>query len=174
MTALRRGIRDLVAEAERQVRALPVADPDNHHLFVSLGCAAENVSLAALAAGRPTEVSFAGTGSGKVEIALGRLPVTNCEAFDLDRSGIVTIDELSAGVASSLVACDVTSSRTPGTRRDGRCASRAPSSDSRPSGGASRGMDAACEPPRMGSRRVAGACAGCWPFTEPESLKCSP
>ncbi|WP_240002326.1 Acg family FMN-binding oxidoreductase [Oleisolibacter albus] len=33
-------------------RATPVVDPDNHHLFVSLGCAAENLLIAATAAGR--------------------------------------------------------------------------------------------------------------------------
>lgn len=32
-------------------RATPVVDPDNHHLFVSLGCAAENLRIAATAAG---------------------------------------------------------------------------------------------------------------------------
>lgn len=34
-------------------RATPVVDPDNHHLFVSLGCAAENLLIAATATGRP-------------------------------------------------------------------------------------------------------------------------
>ncbi|MFN7177487.1 MAG: Tat pathway signal protein, partial [Thermaurantiacus sp.] len=33
-------------------RALPVADADHHHLYASLGCAAENLMLAAGAAGR--------------------------------------------------------------------------------------------------------------------------
>jgi len=33
-------------------RATPVVDPDNHHLFVSLGCAAENLLIAAAATGR--------------------------------------------------------------------------------------------------------------------------
>lgn len=36
-------------------RATPVVDPDDHHLFVSLGCAAENLSIASAAAGRPGE-----------------------------------------------------------------------------------------------------------------------
>jgi nitroreductase len=34
-------------------RATPVVDPDDHHLFVSLGCAAENLLIAATATGRP-------------------------------------------------------------------------------------------------------------------------
>jgi len=34
-------------------RRTPVVDPDDHHLFVSLGCAAENLLLAGAAHGRP-------------------------------------------------------------------------------------------------------------------------
>ncbi len=39
-------------------RATPVVDPDNHHLFVSLGCAAENLLIAAASRGMPGEVAF--------------------------------------------------------------------------------------------------------------------
>jgi hypothetical protein len=39
-------------------RRCPVVDPDDHHLFVSLGCAAENLIQAALAAGLEGHVSF--------------------------------------------------------------------------------------------------------------------
>jgi nitroreductase len=49
-------------------RALPVADPDHHHLHASLGCAAENLMLAA---GRAAALAFAPSGEGRVEIALG-------------------------------------------------------------------------------------------------------
>lgn len=37
-------------------RRTPVVDPDDHHLFVSLGCAAENLLIAAGASGRPGEL----------------------------------------------------------------------------------------------------------------------
>ncbi|MEZ5486616.1 MAG: hypothetical protein R3E75_03120 [Steroidobacteraceae bacterium] len=37
-------------------RATPIVDPDDHHLFVSLGCAAENLRIAAAASGRPGAV----------------------------------------------------------------------------------------------------------------------
>lgn len=37
-------------------RATPVVDPDNHHLCVSLGCAAENLLIAASATGRPGQL----------------------------------------------------------------------------------------------------------------------
>ncbi len=53
-------------------RRTPVVDPDDHHLFVSLGAAAENLALAAAARGRPGEVSFDPSGSGAVHVTLGR------------------------------------------------------------------------------------------------------
>lgn len=39
-------------------RRCPVVDPDDHHLFVSLGCAVENLVLAAAAHGLHAETSF--------------------------------------------------------------------------------------------------------------------
>jgi hypothetical protein len=39
-------------------RRCPVVDPDDHHLFVSLGCATENLVIAALANGLRANVSF--------------------------------------------------------------------------------------------------------------------
>jgi hypothetical protein len=39
-------------------RRCPAVDPDDHHLFVSLGCAAENLAQAALAHGLMAEASF--------------------------------------------------------------------------------------------------------------------
>mgnify|MGYP001827197668 CR=1 FL=1 len=52
-------------------RATPAADPDHHHLYASLGCAAENLSLAAMAAGSKMSVSFNPDGEGAVEIKPG-------------------------------------------------------------------------------------------------------
>lgn len=37
-------------------RRTPAVDPDDHHFFVSLGCAAENLAIAAHATGRPGEL----------------------------------------------------------------------------------------------------------------------
>ena len=45
-------------------RQTPVVDPDNHHLFASLGCAAENLSLAALAAGAQSTIAFVSADAG--------------------------------------------------------------------------------------------------------------
>ncbi|MBA3910939.1 MAG: Tat pathway signal protein [Rhodobacter sp.] len=52
-------------------RRTAVVDPDDHHLFVSLGCAAENLVIAGAALGRGSEVAV-GTSGGvtQIEIAL--------------------------------------------------------------------------------------------------------
>ena len=39
-------------------RCTPVVDPDEHHLWVSLGCATENLALAAAALGKHADVAF--------------------------------------------------------------------------------------------------------------------
>jgi len=51
-------------------RATPVVDPDNHHLFASLGCAAENLSLAASASGRSSTIDVLAD-EDEVRISLG-------------------------------------------------------------------------------------------------------
>lgn len=50
-------------------RRTPVVDPDDHHLFVSLGCAAENLALAAAAAGRRGTLAFDASGPGAIVFA---------------------------------------------------------------------------------------------------------
>jgi hypothetical protein len=46
-----------------QTRRTSVLDPDDHHLFVSLGCAMENLAIAARASGRPGEVEIGSDGT---------------------------------------------------------------------------------------------------------------
>jgi nitroreductase len=53
-------------------RRTPVVDPDDHHLFVSLGCAAENLVIAATATGRPGALDSAPDGSVHYRFATGR------------------------------------------------------------------------------------------------------
>ncbi|SDA10450.1 nitroreductase family protein [Sphingomonas sp. NFR15] len=55
-------------------RRTPAVDPDDHHLFVSLGCALENLVLAAAARGRGGAVwsDLAGSGQILLEFAPGR------------------------------------------------------------------------------------------------------
>lgn len=45
-------------------RRTPVVDPDDHHLFVSLGCAATNLAIAASASGRRGESEILPDGAG--------------------------------------------------------------------------------------------------------------
>ena len=63
-------------------RRTPVVDPDDHHLFVSLGCAAENLALAAGARGRPGELSFNPANDGSVVFAFGGGPTAGSALFD--------------------------------------------------------------------------------------------
>ncbi len=52
-------------------RRTPVVDPDDHHVFVSLGCAAENLALAAGVAGGAGEITFDPSGDGAVRFDFG-------------------------------------------------------------------------------------------------------
>lgn len=51
-------------------RRTEVVDPDDHHLYVSLGCAAENLIVAAKAFGRPSEVRIQGDAESTIDIVL--------------------------------------------------------------------------------------------------------
>lgn len=50
-------------------RRTPAVDPDDHHLFVSLGCAAENLSVASHARAGPGELRFNQVNGGEVTFA---------------------------------------------------------------------------------------------------------
>ena len=60
-------------------RATPVVDPDNHHLYASLGCAAENLGLAASAAGRTSAIDFV---ADDVRVSLGGNGAASDPLFD--------------------------------------------------------------------------------------------
>lgn len=62
-------------------RRTPVVDPDDHHIFVSLGCAAENLSLAAAARGQPGAVRF-NPASGSVTFDFKPGPAEQSALFD--------------------------------------------------------------------------------------------
>ena len=53
-------------------RRTPVVDPDDHHLFTSLGCASENLLIAAAASGRSGDYAFDPVGGGSIRIDLAR------------------------------------------------------------------------------------------------------
>ncbi len=57
-------------------RATPVVDPDNHHLYVSLGAAVENIVQAAPLLGLAAEVHVDPEGDGRIVVALGSVGPT--------------------------------------------------------------------------------------------------
>jgi nitroreductase len=63
-------------------RRLAAVDPDNHHLYASLGCAAENLSIAAAARGKAGELSFAPEKDGIVSLGFGKGPAPASDLFD--------------------------------------------------------------------------------------------
>jgi hypothetical protein len=97
-------------------RALPVADADNHHLYASLGCAAENLMLAARAAGRSAALNVDPAGEGRVEIALGRadgardplfavIPERQCTRSDYDGHAVGAADRALLEAAARVEGC---------------------------------------------------------------------
>ena len=52
-------------------RRTPVVDPDDHHLWISLGCAAETLAIAAHQLGRGGELIFGGPGSNRLSYMFG-------------------------------------------------------------------------------------------------------
>ncbi|MEO8722491.1 MAG: Tat pathway signal protein [Sphingobium sp.] len=63
-------------------RRTPVVDPDDHHLFVSLGCAAENLSLASAERSRPGTVRFEPTDGSAITFEFGTGPAVRSVLFD--------------------------------------------------------------------------------------------
>jgi hypothetical protein len=63
-------------------RRCPVVDPDDHHLFVSLGCAAENLLQAAPALGLRGVARFRAAAGGSVAVALDAGPVERSALFE--------------------------------------------------------------------------------------------
>ena len=63
-------------------RRTPVVDPDDHHIFVSLGAAAENLALACAARGRAGEISFNSAGDGAAMFTFGGGPAPEVALFD--------------------------------------------------------------------------------------------
>ena len=62
-------------------RRCPAVDPDDHHLFVSLGCATENLVQAAAASGLHGDVRFDPSGGGSIQIALTPMRPTASALF---------------------------------------------------------------------------------------------
>jgi hypothetical protein len=63
-------------------RRCPVVDPDDHHLFVSLGCAAENLLQASRTLGWTGEPLPAGGADESLAITLQRCPAVQSQMFE--------------------------------------------------------------------------------------------
>ncbi|MDZ7843037.1 MAG: Tat pathway signal protein [Gammaproteobacteria bacterium] len=85
-------------------RRTPVVDPDDHHVYVSLGCAAENLILAAKAYGFMGKAEFSPASGGVITVALERskteesplfkaIPHRQCSRTDFDGKSLAP-DEL--------------------------------------------------------------------------------
>ena len=72
---------DLITIKPDLLRRCPVVDPDDHHMFVSLGCAAENLAHAALANGLRANPHFDAAGVGAVAISLERTKALASPSF---------------------------------------------------------------------------------------------
>ena len=62
-------------------RRCPAVDPDDHHLYASLGCAAENLILAAQAAGLQGRLSY-DTSRSSVQVDLDEAPASRSALFE--------------------------------------------------------------------------------------------
>lgn len=79
-------------------RRTPVVDPDDHHLYVTLGCAAENLVVAANASGRPAKATVQRDAAGDffIRITLGHGDRTDralCDAIPARQSTRSEYDE---------------------------------------------------------------------------------
>jgi hypothetical protein len=73
-------------------RRTPIVDPDDHHVFVSLGCAAENMAQAGAVLGKPGAVRFADNGLIYDFTAGAPAPSALCDAIGQRRSSRVPFD----------------------------------------------------------------------------------
>ena len=83
-------------------RRTPVVDPDDHHLFVSLGCAAENLVLAAAARGIAGDLVFDDRGEGSIGFAhhgSAPRPTPLCDAIPRRQSTRAVYDGRTVSVA---------------------------------------------------------------------------
>ena len=72
---------DSIAIGPDFTRRCPVVDPDDHHVFVSLGCAAENLVHAALAYGLHADARFDPSGPGAIAVGLEPTPASASPLF---------------------------------------------------------------------------------------------
>ena len=112
-----RATADGVAIRPDMSRALPVADADHHQLYASLGCAAENLILAAGASGRSAALGFVPGDEGRVEVALGQggapdplfeaILARQCTRSDYDGNAVPAADLAALEAAAKVAGAEV-------------------------------------------------------------------
>jgi hypothetical protein len=99
-------------------RRTPVVDPDDHHLFASLGCAAENLALSAGAHGQAGEIGFDPESGGKVRVDFGTaqgdeaalydaIPLRQSTRSDYDGSAVRAADLSQLAMAATVPGVDL-------------------------------------------------------------------
>jgi nitroreductase len=99
-------------------RRTPIVDPDDHHLFVSLGCAAENLTLACEARGRPGELRFDPSTDGAIGLELGQgaanpsplfdaIPVRQSSRGEYDGRSVSVADLRALSIAAAVPGVDL-------------------------------------------------------------------
>lgn len=110
-----RPARDSIAILPDFNRRTPVVDPDDHHLFASLGCAAENLAIAAAEQGWRGEPRFDASGDGSVVLEFATGPAERsalCAAIPERQSTRAEYDRRSVPAAD--LALLAAASRIPG------------------------------------------------------------
>lgn len=99
-------------------RRTPVVDPDDHHLFVALGGAAETLAIAAAARGRTGEVRFSPENGGAAAVTFGgnraaepalfdAIPRRQSTRADYDGRPVVPADLRALAVAAAMPGVDL-------------------------------------------------------------------
>ncbi len=99
-------------------RRLTAVDPDDHHLFASLGCAAENLAIAAAMRGMPGTVHFLPEGHGQVHFDRGggvlaepalfaAIPVRQSTRADYDGKPVSAADISTLRTAAAVPGVDL-------------------------------------------------------------------
>lgn len=97
-------------------RATPVVDPDDHHLYVSLGCAAETLVIAAAATGRPGALTVAADGGVRYDYTEGAarpdplfaaIPVRQSTRADFDGAQVAPADLAALEAAAAMPGVDL-------------------------------------------------------------------
>ena len=99
-------------------RRTPVVDPDDHHLYASLGCAATNLAIAGAASGLPGALSFDTQGDGSIIFEFARgdptpsalfaaIPHRQSTRADYDGLSVSSSDLAALAAAATVPGVDV-------------------------------------------------------------------